>query len=104
MHLLILQLYQELVEEAEQLTITLKDHPLHTMLCTQMGADLEEAVTILTHLVWLGQTAVITAVQVLDQILTQKVEEAVMALSVKMLLDHQIVVVAETAEQEVQTQ
>jgi hypothetical protein len=32
------------------------------------------------------------------------VEEAVMALSVKMLLDHQTVVVAETVGQEVQTQ
>jgi hypothetical protein len=49
LHLLILQLYQELVEVQEQLTIALKDHPLHTMLCTQMGADLVVEVTILMH-------------------------------------------------------
>jgi hypothetical protein len=62
------------------------------------------AVTILTHSVKLGQTAVITVVQVLDQILTQKVEEAVMALLVKMLLDQEAAVAAETAGQELQIQ
>jgi hypothetical protein len=43
-------------------------------------------------------------VQVLDQILTQKVEEAVMALLVKMLLDQEEAVAAETAGQELQIQ
>ena len=48
MHLLILQLYQELVEVQEQFTITLVTHR-PKVVHMQMGVDLVVEVTILTH-------------------------------------------------------